>query len=188
MQALSSILDEGSNWVALQVDFRNAFNTLDRTTLLLSAAKRVPSAYNYLRFAYGTAAPLYVGGTSLLSQTGTHQGCPLGPLGFALGLQDITEEIAQKAGLLWSVWYLDDGLLVGDPARIQTALTFLEDSARLRGLELNRKKCVLWGPGALQVPDHTTMLVSDWRANAGITVLGIPVDRKDCNNETAQAS
>ena len=61
------------------------------TALLLAAAKRAPAAFNYLRFTYGAAAPLYVGGTSLISQTGTHQGCPLGPAAFASGIQPVVE-------------------------------------------------------------------------------------------------
>ena len=112
MQALASALDAGSQWVVLQVDFKNAFNTVDRTTLLRAAAQRAPSSFNYLCYAYGSPAPLFVGDTIILSQAGTHQGCPLGPLGFALGLQDVAERIAKDAGLLWSAWYKDDGLLV----------------------------------------------------------------------------
>ena len=66
LQAMANRLADSSSWVALQVDFSNAFNTLDRSTLLLAAASRTPSAFNYLRFA-----PLYVGDSVLASSTGT---------------------------------------------------------------------------------------------------------------------
>jgi len=176
MQSLASTLAGATPWAALQVDFSNAFNSLDRSALLRAAASRAPSSYNYLRFAYGAAAPLYVGGTTIPSLTGTHQGCPLGPLGFALGIQSLVEQIQQHGGLVWSCWYLDDGILVGSPEKIQAALSYLEAQAAQLGLALNRRKCVLWGPGASLVPDKETMSFRDWDKGEGITVLGLPVD------------
>ena len=100
VQSLANTLGNGSNWACLQVDFTNAFNCLDRSAILSAAALRTPTCFNYLRFAYGTPAPLYIGGQTLFSLTGTHQGCPLGPLGFALGLQDVLEDLQSRAGLL----------------------------------------------------------------------------------------
>ena len=176
-QALANCLATGQEWACLQVDWSNAFNTIDRTVLLSAAASRVPAVYNYLRYAYAAPAPLFVGDVVLQSQRGTHQGCPLGPLGFALGLQELVERIHREAGLLWGVWYLDDGVLVGDPARIQQVLSFLDTEGSKIGLQLNRKKCVLWGPAALRVPEHASLQVRSWAHGAGITVLGVPVDR-----------
>ena len=86
MQALANKLGSATPWAALQADLSNAFNSLDRSALRQAAATRAPSAYNYLRLAYGASAPLYVGGTTIPSLKGIHQVCPLGPLGFALGI------------------------------------------------------------------------------------------------------
>ena len=140
MQALANTLADGSDWVCLQVDFRNAFNLASRDALLREAAARTPSVYNYLRFAYGAPAPLFVGDSQLLSTGGTHQGCPLGPLGFSLALQPLAERIVREAQLIWSCWYLDDGIMVGDPQRIQRVLTFLDEEGPKVGLHLNRSK------------------------------------------------
>jgi hypothetical protein len=84
---LQAIVDQmgGTNvWMALKVDLSNAFNTVDRGQVLQAAARLAPAAYNFLAFAYSRTAPLFTGGQMLTSETGTHQGCPLGPLGFAL--------------------------------------------------------------------------------------------------------
>jgi hypothetical protein len=182
VQSVANTLADSTDWVCLQVDWSNAFNSLDRTTLLRAAASRAPAVYNYLHYAYAGPAPLLLGDAVLQSTCGTHQGCPLGPLGFALGLQDIAEKIQREAGLLWSTWYLDDGVLIGDPARIQQALTYLEGAGAAVGLTLNRRKCGLWGPGALQVPEHASMTVRSWVAGEGVTVLGIPVDKPGCSS------
>ena len=88
----------------MQIDFSNAFNLLDRSHLLREAASRCPSAFNYLRYAYATAAPLFLGdGSTIQSTRGTHQGCPLCSLGFALGIQSVVEDLHKKGGLLWTV-------------------------------------------------------------------------------------
>ena len=176
VQAVAAALGTGESWVCLQVDFENAFNSLDRSALLSSAAVRAPTAFNYLRFAYGGDVPLFVGETRILSRTGTHQGCPLGPLGFALGIQPLAEQLQRHGGLAWASWYLDDGVLIGDPLSIAHALEFLEVEALKLGLRLNRGKSVLWGPAASAVENAHGLQVRDWNAGEGITVLGCPVD------------
>ena len=72
----------------------NAFNTVDRTAMLKACLHCTPSLYNYLRFAYGRTATLNVDqGVSIPSLAGTHQGCPLGPIGFALAIQPTLEKL-----------------------------------------------------------------------------------------------
>jgi len=97
----------------LQVDLKNAFNCVSRDAFLRSAALRAPALYNFLRFALVEDSPLFCGYEILSSQSGVHQGCPLGPISFALRAQDIIESLATQFQLIWNVWYLDDGLLVG---------------------------------------------------------------------------
>jgi hypothetical protein len=186
-QHLVQKLDPQGNWAALQLDFRNAFNSLDRTVLLTEAQTRTPTLFNYLRYAYGRPAPMFSEGRILWSTRGTQQGCPLGPVGFSVGLQPIAEAIAQNAGLLWSVWYLDDGLLVGTPAQLQQALTFLQGETERTGIQLNLDKCVLWGPGSHTVPMHNSLQVVPWEPGSGITVLGTPVDHPRSTSVTAAA-
>jgi hypothetical protein len=133
-QNLIRRLDVGINWAVLEVDLKNAFNCLDRTVILQEAQTRTPALFNYMRFAYGQPAPLFSEGRTLASTRGTHQGCPLGPIGFAVGLQPIVETISKEAELSWSVWYLDDDLLVGEPKGLQKCLDFLQHEAGRTGV------------------------------------------------------
>ena len=70
----------------------------------------------------------------------------MGPLGFALALQPLAEHLQREGNLIWSAWYLDDGILVGNAYSIAWALAFLESTGKDIGLQLNPGKCVLWGP------------------------------------------
>ena len=87
LQALIPSLPESGDWVALQVDVINAFNTVSRTSVLQGAAEFAPSMFPWLKTLYGQPAMLFCQGSVLLSRTGVHQGCPLGPAAFAVGIQ-----------------------------------------------------------------------------------------------------
>ena len=52
-------------WAVLQVDVRNAFNTLDRSTMLKMALKKAPSIYNWLSWCYGEPCNLLCQGQRL---------------------------------------------------------------------------------------------------------------------------
>ena len=163
-------------WVALKVDMTNAFNCVDRATMLRNAMALCPSVYNYLRFAYASPAPLFCQGRHLESRAGTHQGCPLGPLGFALGIQPILTTITAHCQLMWNVWYLDDGLLVGEPRKVVEAFAFIEAEMSKVGLSVNRDKCSVWGPGAHLCQGHLQHVPREqWDPTGGTVILGVPV-------------
>ena len=87
-----------------------------------------------------------MGDTTIAIQTGTHQGCPLGPLGFYLGIHHVLTAIGTPGNLAWSSWYLDDGLLVGTADQLSRALETLQPAFLSLGLEINLTKCEVWGP------------------------------------------
>ena len=100
LQALIPSLPEDGDWVVLQVDISNAFNSIDRTEVLKGTATRAPTMYPWLRTLYGQPAFLFCQGRVILSKTGVHQGCPLGPAAFAAGMQKAAESIEQFS-LTW---------------------------------------------------------------------------------------
>ncbi len=116
LQGLVRTLPPDGDWVVLQVDMTNAFNTIDRLAMLRGAMKVAPGAFNWLRFCYDEPTGLICAGQRFCeSRTGVHQGDAMGPLAFALGLKSVTDE-APALDLIWKSWYLDDGTIVG-PAR-----------------------------------------------------------------------
>ena len=80
------------DWEILQVDISNAFNTVNRDSLLMGALRKVPGACNWLTWCYASPCPLFCQG-QLLTQRSTevHQGNAMGLLAFAIGLDSILD-------------------------------------------------------------------------------------------------
>ena len=178
------------DYAVLQVDVRNAFNSISRDALLRGCMAKVPSAYNWLRFCYGGPSPLFCQGRRFCeSHVGVHQGDACGPLGFALGL-DTALDRCQARALHWESWYLYDGHIVGSVPEVLAKLLDLKHALERVGLGLNLGKCRLWGPG-FQVdqegvpslppnlaPDHPSRCIpiTPFGGASGITALGVPLD------------
>ena len=88
-------------------------------------------------------------------------------------IYDLIRHITANMGLMWNMWCLDDGLLVGSFERISQALAYLEMELLKRGL--NRAKSNLWGPAAPLVSGSECMKIIPWQPNSGVTILGSPV-------------
>ena len=80
------------------------------------------------------------------------------------------------------VWYLDDGILLGDEEQLVAALTKVLCLAKAMGIDVNLVKCSLWGPGFEKGTGHLPtscplrhVPVTAWKKGSGIKVLGIPV-------------
>ena len=178
------------DYVVLQVDMRNAFNSISRNAVLKGCKEKVPSAYNWLKFCYGGASPLYCQGRFFCnSHIEVHQGDACRPLGFAPGLEEGLDQCEQR-DLEWESWYLDDGHIVGVLPNVLARLKDLREALSKVGLSLNLEKCKLWGPG-MQTHEQPTPRYPDdlamdnpWRqvpvialwGERGITALGVPID------------
>ena len=73
------------------------------------------------------------------------------------------------------MWYLDDGVLVGTPEQISSCFAYLRTHLAKLGLQVNTKKCSVWGPGAKQCSGLLDTKVIPWLPSTGITVLGTPI-------------
>ncbi|GJV46420.1 reverse transcriptase domain-containing protein [Tanacetum coccineum] len=98
----------------LLVDFKNAFNLVDREVMLREVHLRCPAISRWVEFCYSNPARLYYGEHTLWSCQGVQQGDPLGPLLFSLVLHPLICKIRDSFSLSLHAWYLDDGTIVGD--------------------------------------------------------------------------
>src|SRR4051812_28527021 len=111
----------GKGLAALKIDFRNAFNCVDRSAFLSSVHRSFPGLYAWTEWCYGSPTVLlYNHADIIISSCGVQQGDPLGPFLFSLVLAPIIEEIQALSPDL-NLWYLDDGVIVGPPELLQNA-------------------------------------------------------------------
>ena len=134
--------NRGSSKVLLKLDFRNAFNTIDRSTVLREACGNFPTLARWVVWCYRQPGRLQFGGHVVDSCQGVQQGDPLGPLLFSAGLHPVARRLQQR-GLDLALFYLDDGLLAGDVGAVATALRLLQREAAAIGLSLNLSKSEL---------------------------------------------
>ena len=185
IQKLLPTLPAEPGWAILQIDLRNAFNCVHRDSVLDGTRRYAPGLFNWLQTMLINQSPLFLGQHIIQSASGVHQGCPLGPAGFALGIHRILADLQRKP-LWFTSFYLDDGILIGPLEDLANAFAHLARELAEVGCLINTEKCVLWGPGlskesiqGFNLPgDHPFRHVASPRFDAGegITVLGIPVD------------
>ena len=126
--------------VLVKLDFRKAFNCINRQVVLQQAVAHVPSVARWATWCYQQPTHLQFGSHVFHSSSGVQQGDPLGPLLFSAALQPLAAELKAQ-GLDIAVHYLDDGLLAGDLTAVQAAFALVQQRSASIGLDLNLAKC-----------------------------------------------
>ena len=164
-----------NKWV-LQIDMENAFNSINRETMLSEIRARCPKLSAWAEFCYGCPTHLFFGKHRLSSLTGPQQGDPLAILFFSLVLQPLIRRITELCPeLLLNGWDLDDGTIIGPRAALQRAFDLLVTSGPAVGLHLNAQKSRVWcGDAADTDPDPLGRGVPRAQSN-GYELLGAPV-------------
>lgn len=130
----------------LIIDFSNAFNMVDRTTLIREVRLRCPNISRWVEFCYASPARLYYNEYIISSSLGVQQGDPLGTLLFALVLHPLVNMISSQCTLDFHTWYLTDGTVAGDTLEVAKALSIIQAEGSSRGLHLNINKTELFCP------------------------------------------
>ena len=86
---VSAQTDEG----VLQIDFQNAFISVKRSHLLKATYKFIPGIAAFTSFCYYQHTLLFYNNAIIQSESGVHQGDPLGSLLFSLTLWPIIQKI-----------------------------------------------------------------------------------------------
>ena len=175
---LAKEFGEDPGKIMLKVDFSNAFNMVDRTEMLAQVFEKLPGLYRWVEYCYSHPAHLFFGSIVLQSMAGVQQGDPLGPLLFSLVLHPLALRIqAEFPHLNLCVFYLDDGLIIGDTADVYQVFKLIQQHGPALGLHLNVKKNEIWWPcrsGGDPFPEDV-----DRVDNAGVKLLGAPIGSRD---------
>ena len=113
VHAMREMFDNTECEAVLLVDAKNAFNTINRKTMMHNIKIKCPSLATYVENTYTTPSDLYInnhGGKVkvLESAEGTTQGDPVAMAMYALGLSVLQDEIRYSKTQVKQVAYADD--------------------------------------------------------------------------------
>ena len=94
VHAMRNIFEDDDSDAVLLIDAANAFNSINRCTMLENISRLCPIAYVYAYNCYTPHARLFiVGGRELRSKEGTTQGDPVSMALYGLGLIPLLSKI-----------------------------------------------------------------------------------------------
>eukprot|EP00731_Ephydatia_muelleri_P009897 Em0005g483a len=143
---------DDEDFVVLKVDMRNAFNLVSRQAILDECASLFPELLPWVLWCYGTHSALWHPMGRVSSESGVQQGDPLGPLLFALVLQNIISAVdvdVECIEMLFNAWFLDDGVLAGPKSAVLRAMHLIEELGPPFGIFINLAKCELYSRNEL---------------------------------------
>jgi hypothetical protein len=132
--------DQNRGKVLLKLDFKNAFNSVQRDCILKEIQSRTPLLYPYLYQCYRNPSTLFFGNHLISSSVGAQQGDPCGPMIFSLAIQPIILSLDSEL----NIWYLDDGTLADYPEVVLSDFKKVINLSQEIGLELNFNKCEIF--------------------------------------------
>ena len=148
IRAIQQTVDRAPGYTFSQLtslDFKNAFNTLDRADLATGLRRFAPGLYRAARWAYGSTTDLVLTGNHgqqhlLLSSQGVRQGDPFGPLFFSLGIRTLLDRLSAHLGphrLILA--YLDDVYILAHDSQVLADVSSFFDN-QAASLQLNLAK------------------------------------------------
>jgi hypothetical protein len=170
------------DFVAVKLDFTNAFNSIHRDAVLTAIADKLPDIYQFCHLAYHQTSILQYGSEIVESAEGMQQGDPLGPLLFCLGIQALLSSLTSNLAF----GYLDDVTIGGPLATVASDVAIIKSRGVSLGLHLNPGKCeVISNSGAALHPQFTGFhqLLPD-----SATLLGSPLSRASAMDDAITTS
>jgi len=174
---LNSAVDD---FVIFQVDFKNAFNLVDRSRFIEEVRKRFPTLAPFVEWCYCNPSHLLVSSSghteSISSCNGTQQGDPLGPFLFSIVCNILIQEVADmNPGLKMNAWYMDDGTIAGSSAQVAAIVKHIIARGPSLGLHLNASKSMLFWPSGSNYGSALFDEKIGRATSGGIVTLGCPI-------------
>jgi hypothetical protein len=165
--------------VTVQLDFRNAYNTLDRGAMLEAVKRLAPSLLPFAVWEYRQHSRLFAAGAlpgtpPIMSQLGVKQGGPPSGLYFGATLQEPLEQIKLVHPGANPLAFLDDVSLQGSQADVTAAFPALCHLCDAIGLHINPAKCGVFSQNVQAAADTATALGIRHCVD-GIVVTGTPI-------------
>lgn len=160
-----------------QVDFANAFNSVQRGPILVGLTAVAPRLKTFFRWSYGGASPIYTREGQLLcsSATGVRQGDPLGPLFFCAALQPVLLEVQRRFPTAFLPSYMDDVHVMGRVGDMDAILATIKELAGGIGLAVKESKCLRFCPSLSQEVRESLGYIGERYPEEGLKCLGVPV-------------
>ena len=127
---------DDENVVTVKIDFKNAFNSVRRDTMLAAVAKVAPGIYAFCKNVYANHTVIKFNDHEISSATGMQQGDPLDSLLFSISIHPILERLRSELIL----GYLDDLTVGGGIVSVCDDLRTIKNEAEILGLKLNASK------------------------------------------------
>ena len=129
-------IDSNDHKIIVKLDLMNAFNSVRRDHVLQTCLDRTPEIAKLSFFAYNKPSSVIASGHSITSSTGVQQGDPIGPLLFALAVDQIASGVESEL----NVWYFDDATIGGSPELVLSDVQRCITGLKRIGLIVNPKK------------------------------------------------
>jgi hypothetical protein len=169
--------------VTVQLDWRNAFNTVSRDAMLKAIAQRAPALLPFAAWMYKQPGRLLIAGAPsdnnmLQSERGVRQGDPCGPLFFALTLQGPLEQVQERIPDIRVLAFADDCDLQGPPPAAVRSFRMLDRLGQAIGLGARLDKCGAYSEDTAAAATVATEL-NIAHEEGGLMVAGTPVGTAD---------
>ncbi|CAI6000948.1 unnamed protein product [Closterium sp. NIES-64] len=175
IHGVRAALKANPTWGVLQIDVKNAFNSVCRQALFKELVKGpFVGMTPFLRTLYGSPSPLLYRADAtrhtLWSRTGVRQGDPLGPFLYALAQQPALEAVKAAHRDVFLCSYADDTYLLGELDAIGAAFPSLCKELQGIDLEVSQKKCQWYAPSGKR-PSADNPLCEMTEAAEGLVIL-----------------